>query len=157
MKVIKMTTAKLRNLLDQEQIRYITIQHSPAYTAQEIAASAHIPGKELAKTVIAKINEKLTMLVLPASSKVHLKHLSELLGTKNVELVPESEFENAFPECELGAMPPFGNLYDMDTYVDKSLEEDEEIAFNAGNHSELIKLAYKDYVRLVKPEVISFT
>lgn len=156
-KVIKMTTAKLRNLLDQEHIRYITIQHSPAYTAQEIAASAHIPGKELAKTVIAKINEKLTMLVLPASSKVHLKHLSELLGTKNVELVPESEFENAFPECELGAMPPFGNLYDMDTYVDKSLEEDEEIAFNAGNHSELIKLAYKDYVRLVKPEVISFT
>ena len=152
-----MTTAKLRNLLDQEHIRYITIQHSPAYTAQEIAASAHIPGKELAKTVIAKINEKLTMLVLPASSKVHLKHLSELLGTKNVELVPESEFENAFPECELGAMPPFGNLYDMDTYVDKSLEEDEEIAFNAGNHSELIKLAYKDYVRLVKPEVISFT
>ena len=156
-KVIKMTTAKLRNLLDQEHIRYITIQHSPAYTAQEIAASAHIPGKELAKTVIAKINEKLTMLVLPASSKVHLKHLSELLGTKNLELVPESEFENAFPECELGAMPPFGNLYDMDTYVDKSLEEDEEIAFNAGNHSELIKLAYKDYVRLVKPEVISFT
>ena len=152
-----MTTAKLRNLLDQEHIRYITIQHSPAYTAQEIAASAHIPGKELAKTVIAKINEKLTMLVLPASSKVHLKHLSELLGTKNLELVPESEFENAFPECELGAMPPFGNLYDMDTYVDKSLEEDEEIAFNAGNHSELIKLAYKDYVRLVKPEVISFT
>ena len=152
-----MTTAKLRNLLDQEHIRYITIQHSPAYTAQEIAASAHIPGKELAKTVIAKINEKLTMLVLPASSKVHLKHLSELLDTKNVELVPESEFENAFPECELGAMPPFGNLYDMDTYVDKSLEEDKEIAFNAGNHSELIKLAYKDYVRLVKPEVISFT
>lgn len=157
MKVIQMTTAKLRNLLDQEHVRYITIQHSPAYTAQEIAASAHIPGKELAKTVIAKINEKLAMLVLPASSKVHLEHLSEILGTKDVELVPESEFENAFPECELGAMPPFGNLYDMDTYVDKTLEEDEEIAFNAGNHSELIKLAYKDFARLVKPEVISFT
>lgn len=156
-KVVKMSTAKLRNLLDQEHIRYITIQHSPAYTAQEIAASAHIPGKELAKTVIAKINKKLSMLVLPASFKVHLKLLSETLGTKNVELVPESEFENAFPECELGAMPPFGNLYDMDTYVDKSLEEDEEIAFNAGNHSELIKLAYKDYVRIAKPEVISFT
>ncbi len=156
-KVVKMSTAKLRNLLDQEHIRYITIQHSPAYTAQEIAASAHIPGKELAKTVIAKINKKLSMLVLPASYKVHLKLLSETLGTKNVELVPESEFENAFPECELGAMPPFGNLYDMDTYVDKSLEEDEEIAFNAGNHSELIKLAYKDYVRIAKPEVISFT
>ncbi|MBT8125326.1 MAG: YbaK/EbsC family protein [Gammaproteobacteria bacterium] len=152
-----MSTAKLRNLLDQEHIRYITIQHSPAYTAQEIAASAHIPGKELAKTVIAKINKKLSMLVLPASYKVHLKLLSETLGTKNVELVPESEFENAFPECELGAMPPFGNLYDMNTYVDKSLEEDEEIAFNAGNHSELIKLAYKDYVRIAKPEVISFT
>ena len=156
-KVVKMSTAKLRSLLDQEHIRYITIQHSPAYTAQEIAASAHIPGKELAKTVIAKINEKLCMLVLPASYKVHLERLSETLGTKNVELVPESEFENAFPGCELGAMPPFGNLYDMNTYVDKALEEDEEIAFNAGNHSELIKLAYKDYARLAKPEVISFT
>ncbi len=156
-KVVKMSTAKLRNLLDQEHVRYITIQHSPAYTAQEIAASAHIPGKELAKTVIAKIDNKLSMLVLPASYKVHLKLLSETLDTKNVELVPESEFENAFPECELGAMPPFGNLYDMDTYVDKSLEEDEEIAFNAGNHSELIKLAYKDYARLAKPKVISFT
>ncbi len=129
-----MTTAKLRNLLDQEHVRYITIQHSPAYTAQEIAASAHISGKELAKTVIAKVDGKLTMLVLPASYQVNLQHLSDKLGTKNVELASENEFENAFPECELGAMPPFGNLYNMDTYADKSLEKDEEIAFNAGNH-----------------------
>ncbi len=150
-----MTTAKLRNLLDQEHVRYITIQHSPAYTAQEIAASAHISGKELAKTVIAKVDGKLTMLVLPASYQVNLQHLSDKLGTKNVELASENEFENAFPECELGAMPPFGNLYNMDTYVDKSLEKDEEIAFNAGNHSELIKLAYKDFVRLVQPEIIN--
>ncbi len=150
-----MTTAKLRNLLDQKHVRYITIQHSPAYTAQEIAASAHISGKELAKTVIAKVDDKLTMLVLPASYQVNLQHLSDKLGTKNVELASESEFENAFPECELGAMPPFGNLYNMDTYVDKSLEKDEEIAFNAGNHSELIKLAYKDFVRLVEPEIIN--
>ena len=150
-----MTTAKLKKLLDQEHVRYITIQHSPAYTAQEIAASAHISGKELAKTVIAKVDGKLTMLVLPASFKVNLKHLSNTLGTKNVELASEDEFENAFPGCELGAMPPFGNLYNMDTFVDKSLEEDEEIAFNAGNHSELIKLAYKDFVRLAKPEVVN--
>lgn len=150
-----MTTAKLRNLLDQEHVRYITIQHSPAYTAQEIAASAHISGKELAKTVIAKVDGKLTMLVLPASYQVNLQHLSDKLGTKNVELASENEFENAFPECELGAMPPFGNLYNMGTYVDKSLEKDEEIAFNAGNHSELIKLAYKDFVRLVQPEIIN--
>lgn len=151
-----MTTAKLRKLLDEEHVRYITIQHSPAYTAQEIAASAHISGKELAKTVIAKVDGKLTMLVLPASFKVNLKHLSDTLGTKSVELASEGEFENAFPGCELGAMPPFGNLYNMDTFVDKSLEEDEEIAFNAGNHSELIKLAYKDFARLAKPEIINF-
>ena len=150
-----MTTAKLRKLLDQEHVRYVTIQHSPAYTAQEIAASAHIPGNELAKTVIAKVDGKLTMLVLPASFKVNLEHLSKALKNKNVELASESEFEDAFPECELGAMPPFGNLYNMDTFVDKSLEEDEEIAFNAGNHSELIKLAYKDFARLAKPEVIN--
>ena len=150
-----MTTAKLKKLLDQEHVRYITIQHSPAYTAQEIAASAHISGKELAKTVIAKVDGKLTMLVLPASFKVNLKHLSNTLGTKNVVLASEGEFEDAFPGCELGAMPPFGNLYNMDTFVDKSLEEDEEIAFNAGNHSELIKLAYKDFVRLAKPEVVN--
>lgn len=151
-----MTTAKLRNLLDQEHVRYITIQHSPAYTAQEIAASAHISGKELAKTVIAKVDGKLTMLVLPASYQVNLQHLSNTLGTKNVEIASEDEFESAFPGCELGAMPPFGNLYNMDTFVDKSLEEDEEIAFNAGNHSELIKLAYKDFARLAKPEVVNF-
>lgn len=150
-----MTTAKLRKLLDQEHVRYITIQHSPAYTAQEIAASAHISGKELAKTVIAKVDGKLTMLVLPASFKVNLKHLSDAFGTKSVELASEGEFENAFPGCELGAMPPFGSLYNMDTFVDKSLEEDEEIAFNAGNHSELIKLAYKDFARLAKPEVVN--
>lgn len=150
-----MSSAKLRNLLDHEHIRYITIQHSPAYTAQEIAASAHISGKELAKTVIANVDGKLAMLVLPASFKVNLEHISKALGTKNVKLASESEFENAFPECELGAMPPFGNLYDMDTFIDKTLEEDEEIAFNAGNHSELIKLALKDYTRLAKPEVVN--
>ena len=150
-----MSTSKLRKLLDDKHVRYVTIQHSPAYTAQEIAASAHVPGKELAKTVIVKADEKLAMLVLPASFKVNLKHLNDKLGAKNVELASESEFKDAFPECELGAMPPFGNLYNMDTFVDRSLEEDEEIAFNAGNHSELIKLAYKDYVRLAKPVVVN--
>ena len=150
-----MSTSKLRKLLDDKHVRYVTIQHSPAYTAQEIAASAHVSGKELAKTVIVKADEKLAMLVLPASFKVNLKHLNDRLGAINVELASESEFKDAFPECELGAMPPFGNLYNMDTFVDRSLEEDEEIAFNAGNHSELIKLAYKDYVRLAKPVVVN--
>ena len=150
-----MWSTNLRKLLDQEHIRYETILHSPAYTAQEIAASAHIPGKELAKTVIVKVNGKLAMLVLPASFQVNLERIKNTFASNDIELATESEFKNAFPECELGAMPPFGNLYEMDTYVDKSLEEDKEIVFNAGDHSKLIKLAFKDYTRLVKPKLVN--
>lgn len=152
-----MCVAKLKNFLDSNNIKYVSIIHSPAYTAQEIAATAHMPGKELAKTVMMKIDGKMAMAVLPANRKVLLQDFMEATGAKEAKFATEKEFKDLFPECETGAMPPFGNLYDMEVFVSPGLAEDVEIAFNAGNHQELIKLAYKDYERLVKPRVCRFT
>jgi Ala-tRNA(Pro) deacylase len=152
-----MTVKRLKEFLDSHKIKYITISHSPAYTSQEIAASAHIPGKALAKTVIVKTDGKMAMAVLPANDKIDFDLLRKDSGTKNVELASENEFKDLFPGCDVGAMPPFGNLYGMDVFVAKSLTEDKEIAFNAGNHTELVKLLYKDFANLVKPKVISFS
>lgn len=152
-----MAISKLIEYLDSNKIKYITITHSSAYTSQEIAAKAHIPGKTLAKSVIVKIDGKMAMAVLPASDKVDFDILKDATTAKNARLAYEQEFMDKFPDCEVGAMPPFGNLYGIDVYVSKSLTEDEEIAFNACNHSELIKMAYKDFERLVKPKIIDFT
>lgn len=152
-----MPVKKLKEFLDQNHIKYVTMIHSPAYTAQEIAASAHIPGRELAKTVMIKMNGEMAMAVLPASKKVDLEKLKELTGAESVELATEHEFLNTFPGCELGAMPPFGNLYGIKVFVSKSLTENENIAFNAGSHSELMRLAYTDFERLVKPRVLEFS
>lgn len=133
------------------------ITHSPAYTAQEVAASAHIKGKEVAKTVMVKVDGKMAMAVLPASRKVDFALLKKVAKAREVELAGENEFKDVFPDCEIGAMPPFGNLYGMEVFVDESLREDKEIAFNAGSHSELIKMAYKDFERLVKPKIAAFS
>jgi len=151
-----MPVKKLKDFLDLNEIKYMTVVHSTVYTSQEIAASAHIPGKELAKTVIIKMDGKMVMVVLPASFKVDFKLLKEASGTSNLELASEQEFQDLFPGCDTGAMPPFGNLYGMEVFVDITLTEDKEIAFNAGTHHELIKLAYKDFETLVKPKVIKF-
>jgi Ala-tRNA(Pro) deacylase len=148
---------KIREFLDQNHVRYVTIQHSRAFTAQEVAASAHIKGKDLAKTVVVKVDGKMAMAVLPASYKVDFELLRDAIGAKSVELATEKEFKNAFPECEVGAMPPFGNLYGMDVYMASGLREDDEISFNAGTHTELIRLGFHDYERLVKPKVIRFS
>ena len=152
-----MPVKRLKEFLDSQNVKYISIAHSTAYTAQEIAASAHIHGKELAKTVIVKIDGKMTMAVLPASYKVDFDLLKGAAGASKVELTSEQEFRSMFPDCNVGAMPPFGNLYEMDVYVEESLAEDEEIAFSAGSHAELIRLAYKDFERLVKPTMERFS
>lgn len=148
-----MPVEKLKEFLDTNQIKYETISHSKAYTAQEIAANAHIKGKELAKTVMVKVGGKMTMAVLPAAFPLDLNLMRQAAGGAEVELATESEFRELFPGCETGAMPPFGNLYSMDVFVAQSLAEDEHIAFNAGTHTELVQLAYKDFERLVKPRV----
>ncbi len=151
-----MPIQKIREFLDSHGTKYVVMSHSLAYTAQEIAASAHISGKELAKTVMIKINGKMAMAVLPASFKVDFHLLKNVVGSSDVELPSEDEFKGLFPDCEAGAMPPFGNLYDMEVLVAESLTEEEEIAFNAGTHNELIKMSYKDYEKLAKPRVAKF-
>jgi len=152
-----MPARRLKEFLDSHGVKYVSIVHSPAYTAQEVAASAHIPGREMVKTVMIKIEGEMAMAVLPCNRKVVMQDLRELTGCDDVKLAGEGEFQSLFPDCEVGAMPPFGNLYGMEVYAAPSLEADEQIAFNAGSHTEVIKMAYADFARLVKPNVVAFT
>ena len=149
-----MPAEKLREFLDSQNVKFVSIKHSRAYTAQEVAASAHIPGKEIAKTVMVKLDGRMAMCVLPASAQADLDLLKEVSGVENVEIAHEHEFIRSFPDCEVGAMPPFGNLYGMDVFVSRELAEDAEIAFNAGSHTELFRLSYEDFERLVCPRVV---
>jgi len=149
-----MPVKKLKEFLDTNKVKYVSISHSPAITAQEIAASAHVPGRELAKTVMIKIDGTMAMVVLPATHQVDFARVTAAAGTDRVELAGEDEFTDKFPGCEPGAMPPFGNLYGMKVYIDPALARDEQIAFNAGSHTELIRLAYKDFERLTGAQVI---
>jgi Ala-tRNA(Pro) deacylase len=148
---------KIKEFLDRNKVKYVIVQHSPAYTAQEIAAAAHISGKELAKTVMIKIDGKLAMAVLPASYKISFDQLKAALDVNDVKLAYEQEFMDKFPDCEVGAMPPFGNLYGFDVYVAESLAEDEEIAFNACSHTELVKMRFDDFEKLIKPVRLKFS
>ena len=152
-----MPVRALKAFLDREKVRYVSIVHSMAYTAQEVAASAHVTGKEFAKTVIVELDGQMAMAVLPANRKIVLQDLREVTGSDQVKFASEEAFRKKFPDCDTGAMPPFGNLYGMEVYAAESLAENKEIAFNAGSHTEVIKLAYEDFARLVKPEVVSFT
>ncbi len=147
---------KLKEFLDSHNVKYISMNHSPAFTSQEIAAAAHISGKQLAKTVIIKADGRLSMVVVPANDQVNFAKLKEATGAATVDLASELEFKDKFPGCEVGAMPPFGNLYDMPVYVSNHLSQQDHILFNAGSHSELIQLAYHDFERLVKPKVVAF-
>jgi Ala-tRNA(Pro) deacylase len=148
-----MSLTTLKQFLDSKQIKYIVISHSVAYTAQGIAALVHMPGKELAKTVIVKIDGVLAMAVVPASRQLDLFLLKLAVGATTVELASEADFKGRFPDCETGAMPPFGNLYGMQVIADEALAEDKVIAFNAGSHRELVRLAWADFVTLVQPKV----
>jgi len=148
---------RLKEYLDDHQIEYITISHSRAFTAQTIAAKAHIPGKELAKSVIIMMDGKMVMAVLPGSYRIDFRQLKIALGADKVDLAQEFEFKNKFPDCEVGAMPPFGNLYGIDVFVAKSLAEEKEITFNACTHSLLIKMKYEDFDKLVKPKILTFS
>lgn len=150
-----MPTKQIKEFLDNHQVKYLSIDHSPTYTAQEIAAAAHVSGKILAKTVIVKSGSQFYMVVIPATDHINFGELKEWTGTKEVDLAKESEFKSKFPECEVGAMPPFGNLYGMPVLISSSLISQHDIAFNAGSHSELVKMSYEDFARLVKPKVIT--
>lgn len=151
-----MPVKKLKEFLDSHHVNYISMNHSPAFTSQEIAAAAHISGKQFAKTVIVKMDGRMAMVVLPANDQINFTKLRETAGTGKVDLAAESEFKDKFSGCEVGAMPPFGNLYDMPVFLSNHFGQQDHILFNAGSHSELIELAFHDYERLVKPKVIAF-
>jgi Ala-tRNA(Pro) deacylase len=152
-----MPSQTVKTFLDKNRIKYVIIKHSLAFTAQEIAASAHIKGKELAKTILIKIDGKMIMAVLPASYKIDLDLLKKYVSCSNCRLANETEFKDKFPECEVGAMPPFGNLFNMEVFVAESITKSEFIAFNACSHIELMQMKYKDFEKLVKPRVLKFS
>lgn len=143
----------LCEFLDSHNIRYVTMHHSRAYTAQEVAQSAHVHGSEFAKTVIVSLDGKLAMAVLSAPEKIDLDLLAAACDAKEARLATEDEFQESFPECETGAMPPFGNLFNMDVYLEEEMASNEKITFNAGTHTELIRMSVRDFLSLVKPKI----
>ena len=149
-----MPVKKLKEYLDSHKIKYVTISHSPGYTAREVAASTLVPRAEFAKIVMVNIDDKMAMAVIPASRRLDLDQLALLIKAKTVRLASEQEFQDRFPDCEVGAMPPFGNLYDMEVYVATTLTLDDEIVFNAGSHIQVIQMTYEDYADLVQPRVL---
>ena len=152
-----MTCKKLIHFLDDRDVKYMTINHSKAYTAQEIAESAHISGNDFAKVVMLKADGQMVMAVLPAPDKVDLKLFRQVLGVRNIVFADEHEFQEHFPGCEVGAMPPFGNLYGIRVISAQTLCDSTTISFNAGMHTQIIQMAYDDYIRLVNPEIMDFT
>lgn len=148
--------AKLREFLDNNGIHYEVLSHRQAFTAQEVAAVQHVPGMELAKVVMLRSGTEFVMAVLPAPYRVDLERAKTVLAKPEVSLATEQEFKGLFPQCEPGAMPPFGNLYNLAVYVEQALTRDEEIVFNAGTHTQTVKMKYADFARLVQPKVVSF-
>jgi Ala-tRNA(Pro) deacylase len=149
-----MPTNKVKEFLNAHGVAHAIIPHPLAFTATSVAGAAHIPGREMAKTVVVILDGDLVMAVVPATRKVNLERLRQATGALTAELADERDFMGDFPECEPGAMPPFGNLYGMSVYVEPHLAEDDHIAFNAGSHTELISMAYKDFDRLVHPKLV---
>jgi Ala-tRNA(Pro) deacylase len=146
----------LQTYLDHERVHYDVLPHPEAFRALAIAQTLHTPEKEMAKVVIVKVDERFVMTVLPASWNVDIHRLRTVFDSHQVRLATEDELTRLFPDCELGSMPPFGNLYGLPVYVDQSLMEDEEIVFQAGTHSEAIRMRYMDFATLVFPVVAEF-
>ena len=150
-----MPVKRIRNYLDEHGVKYVIEEHPPAYTAQEVAAEAHIPGRHFAKTVAVKVDDRMALAVVPATEQVDLDQLAESVGATRVELANEQEFAERFPGCETGAMPPFGELFEMEVFLSPHLTHADEIAFNAGTHTEVMRLTYNDFVGLVKPAIVN--
>ena len=143
---------QLIDCLNESKVRYEILHHPEAVTAQRIAQAEHVKGRHHAKVVMIKSGEQRLMAVLPADHQIDLEKVGKVIG-KTASLDSEKEFKSLFPDCAIGAMPPFGNLYGLPTYVDKSLAAQDYIVFEAGTHSDAIKLSYRDYEKIVKPQV----
>ena len=152
-----MSTRRITEFLNGNRVKYAIITHSPAYTAQEVAASVHVPGQELAKTVVVNIDGEMVMAVVPATRWVDLTTLRLVTAANYAEITEEAAFAERFDGCQLGAMPPFGNLFGMNTFVDRSLARDEFISFNAGSHTEVISMRFADFRRLVHPKLVNIS
>lgn len=146
---------RVKDFLENNNIAYEYIKHPREFSATRTCQSAHVPGSEFAKTVILKIDGKLTMAVVTANQMVYPGFLKNFFPAERIELANESEFKNYFPDCEIGAMPPFGNLYGIDEFISMDLTKDEYIIFNAGSHTALIKMRYNDFQKLVHPKIIN--
>lgn len=149
-------TPRLKKYLDENQVRYEVTTHPEAYTSQEIAAMLHKSGKRLAKVVMVKAGDEWVMVVLPGHELVDIGRLETILGSRQVRLATEEEFKNLFPDCEVGAMPPFGNLYHIPVYLDERLLQYDRFYFEAGNHTETVTMSMADYRRLVSPKIALF-
>lgn len=149
-----MPCPKLKDFLDRNEIKYELIHHPTTYTAQLTAVSSHLRPEELAKVVMVNRDGKLAMVVVSASRRVDITALHTTSAASSLRLASELEFKQRFPDCDAGAMPPFGNLYGMDVFADQSLAQDKEIAFNAGSHRELVRMSFADFRDLVKPALI---
>ena len=147
---------RVESYLRETQVAFQVQHHARVYTAQEIAAAEHIPGKVLAKVVMVHADDRIVMLALPASYRVHESKLGAVLGAREARLAREDEFANLFSDCEVGAMPPFGNLYGVPVVVDRSLAEEDTIVVQAGTHTDTLSLKYSDFARLVEPTVADF-
>jgi Ala-tRNA(Pro) deacylase len=147
---------RLQGYLRENEVPFEAQHHPRAVTAQEVAATEHVPGKMFTKTVMALADLEMVMLALPAPYHVNPEKAAEALGARDFRLASEEQFEDAFPDCEVGAMPPFGNLYDVPVYVDVALAEDESIVFRAGTHTDTMSIAYADFERLVEPTLTKF-
>lgn len=142
---------RLEQYLRENGVGFEVMTHSQAFTAQEMAAALHVPGEQVAKVVIACADEQMIMLVLPAPYRIHMEKVRALVGAEKIRLAEENEFADLFPDCATGAMPPFGNLYDVPVYVDTALTQMGDIVFRVGTHRETIKMAYDDFGRLARP------
>lgn len=151
-----MPVDKLRTYLDSNNVKYNSIPHVTSYTALQTAHSAHISGRRFAKPVMVKVEGKLCMVVIPANEKLDLRCLQRVTHARSVELAREEDFKHLFPDCEVGAEPPLGNLYGLPVFISRSLAVDENIAFNAGTHDELIEIPYQAYEKLVSPQAIPY-
>lgn len=147
---------KITSFLDENDVQYETFEHPAAYTAQEIAGKQHVPGKDIVKSVIVKVDGNIIMCVMPAIHLVDFDTLKNIIGGQDIRLATEEEIANIFPDYEVGAEPPFGHLYGLKVFVDKFLEEDEYILFNAGTHTDLIKIKFSDYMKLADATVADF-
>ncbi len=152
---LAMPINRIKDFLDDQHVPYESIDHEPEYTAQRTAEATHISGRQMAKTVLIKVDGELAMVVVPAASRIDLERLQQEIGAQHIELAREGEFENLFPDSEPGAEPPFGNLYGLPVFVSERLADNAQIAFNAGTHTEVIRMNYEDFERLVKPHLVS--